>query len=41
METDSGSKHNRDDELAKILELEQAWESFSSEEKRTWYEQKK
>ncbi len=29
--------HNRDEELEKILTLENAWSTFTEEEKRTWY----
>lgn len=35
--TDDGLAHNRDEELERILSVENSWGSFSEEEKRTWY----
>jgi len=35
--TDDGLLHNRDEELERILTLENAHSKFTDEEKRTWY----
>ena len=35
--TDDGMVHNRDEELERVLKLENGWSTFTEEEQRTWY----
>jgi hypothetical protein len=35
--TDDGLLHNRDEELNRVLKLENGWKDFSEEDQRVWY----
>jgi hypothetical protein len=35
--TDDGLLHNRDEELERVLAMENGWSDFNDVEKRTWY----
>lgn len=35
--TNDGLLHNRDEELNRVLKLENGWKTFSEEEQRVWY----